>query len=99
LTKIRFENLQVQTSSKFGGLIYLTSTTNALTVDAIEFENVTIPQLKESSLIQLNNAKGVTVTKFSVELMDFKQQTDTGTRFIYANNNIFRNPSKYIIVN
>ena len=87
LTKIRFENLQVQTSAKFGGLIYLTSTTNALTVDAIEFENVTIPQLKESSLIQLNNAKGVTVNKFSVELMDFKQQTDTGTRFIYANNN------------
>ena len=87
ISKIRFENLQIQTSAKFGGFIYPNGTSNALTIDAIEFEEITIPKLPQSSLIQLNNANGVTVKKLYINHLYGKDLTDKDTRFIYANNN------------
>ena len=87
ISKIRFENLQIQTSAKFGGLIYPNGTTAALTIDAIEFEEITIPKLPQSSLIQLNNANGVTVKKLYINHLNGIDLTDKDTRFVYANNN------------
>jgi hypothetical protein len=47
--------------------------------------------LQQASLIQLKNTAGVTVNKLYINHLNFMKQTDTGTRFIYANasNNVF----------
>ena len=41
----------------------------------------------QSSLVQLANTPGATVNKLYMNHVDFKKQTDSGTRFIYANAN------------
>lgn len=82
LSKIRFENLYLNTDTE-KSIIDMTGISSETTVDAIEFENVSFPNLKKGCAVRLRNT-GINTHVKKIYMNNVWVHQQTGIQFIYT---------------